>query len=261
MKVVAIYRYPVKAMAAERLDEVETDHTGLEGDRNWAVYGDDGRLVCGKDGRRFRRNDAIFDLAARTVDGNVEVELPGGLAVRVLDPESDQAVSDHLGEPVEIRPETTTKHKDDSDVSIVGTATLAALGRLLGHGPVDARHLRANIVVETDEPYVEDGWLDREVTIGSASFVVAKRVTRCRTVDLAQVDVAADPGLLKAIGAEREAKAAIYLAVLTEGRIAVGDAVTVGSDSPAAAAELRRRLTERAAGPRKDLVEPDDSGD
>ena len=39
-RVVALWRYPVKSMAAERLDEVEVSWHGLAGDRRWAFIRD-----------------------------------------------------------------------------------------------------------------------------------------------------------------------------------------------------------------------------
>ena len=39
-RVVGLWRYPVKSMAAERLDEVEVSWHGLAGDRRWAFIRD-----------------------------------------------------------------------------------------------------------------------------------------------------------------------------------------------------------------------------
>jgi uncharacterized protein YcbX len=52
MKVAAIWRYPVKSMAGERLDSIPIDAGGLVGDRVVQVYDRRGRLVTA---RRFPR--------------------------------------------------------------------------------------------------------------------------------------------------------------------------------------------------------------
>ncbi|MEA2432450.1 MAG: uncharacterized protein QOI19_2923, partial [Thermoleophilaceae bacterium] len=39
-RVVGLWRYPVKSMAAEELDEVEVSWHGLAGDRRWAFVRD-----------------------------------------------------------------------------------------------------------------------------------------------------------------------------------------------------------------------------
>ena len=67
VNIAEIRRYPVKAMAGESLDSVLVEGRGLVGDRRFAVLDDDGRMATGKDSRRFRRRDAIFDFRATTV--------------------------------------------------------------------------------------------------------------------------------------------------------------------------------------------------
>ena len=57
-------------MAGESVDAVVLDARGLEGDRWFAVWDEDGRMATGKNSRRFRRRDAIFEYAAeQTGDG------------------------------------------------------------------------------------------------------------------------------------------------------------------------------------------------
>ena len=80
MNVVEIRRYPVKAMAGESLESVSVsvDPRGLVGDRRFAVLDDDGRMATGKDSRRFRRRDAVFDFRATSTTEGVRVEGHGG---------------------------------------------------------------------------------------------------------------------------------------------------------------------------------------
>ena len=52
MKVAAIWRYPVKSMAGERLSGAELTRTGFVGDRVVQVYDAHGRIVTA---RRFPR--------------------------------------------------------------------------------------------------------------------------------------------------------------------------------------------------------------
>jgi len=64
MKIVEIRRYPVKAMGGESLNSVEVDPRGLVGDRWFSVVDVEGKLATGKNSRRFRRFDEIFDYRA-----------------------------------------------------------------------------------------------------------------------------------------------------------------------------------------------------
>ncbi len=231
----AIWRYPVKSMAGEALQAVELDERGLVGDRAWAVYGADGRLASGKTTQRFRRMDAVFTLAAQTAAGSAEGEAVVVLAsdatwLMAGESGTDSALADIFGEPVALRLESLGAgpsqllggHLDAGSVSIVGTATLVALGELLGGAPVDPRAVRTNLVVSTDEPYVEETWLGREIRTGAARLRVIEQIERCRMIDLDHVGLPGRPGLLKAVASHRDLCAGVYAEIVAVGRLEVG---------------------------------------
>ena len=226
--VVALQRFPVKSTGVEALSSVEVTATGLVGDREWAVYGIDGKLASGKHSQRFRRMDPVFELVARRVDGGTVVTLPDGTELVAGEPTTDEALSIHFGEPVTVRRETNVPHQDAATFSLVGTATLAELGRHEGDGrPVDPRHVRANVVVATDEPYVEDRWCVLELAIGSVHVRVDRTIERCRMVGVAQVGLAERPGMLRTISDVHGLQTGVYAVVTHPGTISLGDPVTV----------------------------------
>lgn len=227
MTLAAIHIYPVKSMAGQAVPRWPVTPERLVGDRGWAVRAGDGKLGSGKDSRRFRRVDPLFSWRARLADptGTPEVCGPDGIWLAAGAAATDAALSSHCGQDLTLAPGPGPTHLDAAPVSLVGTATLAQLGVELGlPAPVDPRHLRVNLVIETDEPYAEDTWVDRRLGLGAAWFDVTQRVTRCRMVDIAQADLPALPGLLQATGA-RDACAAVYLQPLAAATVAVGDAV------------------------------------
>jgi uncharacterized protein YcbX len=227
MRIERLTRYPVKSMAGESLELVEVGHSGLVGDREWAVYDMAGKLASGKHSNRFRRMDPVFELTAATVGEDVRIGLPGGQQVVAGEAHADLALSDHFGEEVEVQPEGDVPHQDAGQVSLVGTATLREMGRLYGaDGPVDMGSLRANVLVETDEPFVEETWVGREVSLGDVRLAVVEGIERCRMVDIGQVGVAPSPGLLKSIGEHRATMLGVYAEVVQAGVLHVGDDVT-----------------------------------
>ena len=227
-RVLSLTRYPVKSMGGETLTTVQVGEAGLAGDREWAVYGADGKLASGKHSRRFRRMDPVFEAVARRAGDDTVVVLPTGALVVVGSAEADTALSEHFGEPVTVRRETDVLHQDAATFSLVGSATLEELGRHEGDGrPLDPRHLRANVVVRTAEPYVEEAWVGREVTIGGVRLRVSEPIERCRMVGVAQVDLPERPGMLKAISDHHDLNAGVYASVLQTGSISVGDTVLV----------------------------------
>jgi hypothetical protein len=72
ISVISLRRYPVKSMGGESLGEVELGARGSVGDRWYAVEDDEGSFASGKDTRRFRRRDAVFEYAAHTEPGGRE---------------------------------------------------------------------------------------------------------------------------------------------------------------------------------------------
>lgn len=220
--VVSLRRYPVKSMGGEPLEQAEFDARGMAGDRWFAVEDDEGRFASGKDTRRFQRRDRVFAYAASTdPHGQVTVTC-GDQHWRVGDPSLDGQLSADLGAAVRVTQEADVPHQDGGAVSLIGTATLEWCAERWG-GVADPRRLRANIVVETDEPFVEERWGDLEV--GSVGLRVVERVPRCRTIDLTQDG--AEPGSrwLKPLAQERDLCLAVYAEVTRPGRGAVGDQV------------------------------------
>jgi uncharacterized protein YcbX len=223
--VAEIRRYPVKAMGGESLDAVEIDTRGLVGDRARAVVDADGRLATGKSSRRFRRRDEVFEFAARTTDRGVEVTGRAG-SWSAGDPALDAALSEAMGDPVQLLPETTTPYFDAGQVSLVGTASLDWCREHLGVD-ADRRRIRPNLVVATSEPFVEETWT-AQIAVGAAGLRPVERIERCRMIDIAQDGLPHEQGRwLKALTRTREMQLGIYLDVVTPGVVRVGDEIAL----------------------------------
>jgi uncharacterized protein YcbX len=223
-RVTSLRRYPVKSMGGESLDAVDLDRRGIVGDRWFAVQDEQGRFASGKATQRFRRRDAVFDYrAVTTSERGVEVRSAGG-SWRVGDPALDAELSSAMGSPVRVTPEADVPHQDAGSVSLVGTASLAWCAARFGVD-ADPRRLRVNMVFESDEPFIEDSWVGQSVRIGATVLTVARRVERCRTIDVAQDGAEAQQRWLEPLGAHRDLRVAIYADVTAPGRIGVGDAV------------------------------------
>ncbi|MEV7196790.1 MOSC N-terminal beta barrel domain-containing protein [Streptomyces sp. NPDC093510] len=235
LKVVGLRSFPVKSMLGEEHDRLEFHERGPVGDRLWALRFPDGKLASGKNHARFRRIPGLLEHhAAYDEDGLPVVTAPDGATLRPGDPR----VPERFGEGVELvreGPESRPEgHKDVSAVSLVGTASLRALGELLGDAdPVDVRRLRKNIVVETDEPWIEESWIGREIVIGGRQGAEplrlrgVKRVKRCVMVTQAQPGLPVDNRVLKTLTAVRGMCIGIHTDVVTPAEVALGDTVVV----------------------------------
>lgn len=220
--VISLRRYPVKSMGGEDLDVAEVDARGFVGDRWYAVEDDQSRLASGKDSQRFRRRDPVFDYSAHTRPHGEVVVTRLGSRWHVGDPDLDHRLSDEMGTVVRVVPEDDVPHQDAGAVSLVSTATLRWCADRWGGSP-DPRRLRVNIVIDGDEPFVEERWLNRELALGSTRLRVVERVPRCRMIDIRQDS--AEPGVkwLKPLTRERDMSLAVYAAVTGPGQVRVGD--------------------------------------
>ena len=225
MRIAEIRRYPVKSMGGESLESVDVDSRGLVGDRWFAVVDAEGKLGSGKNSRRFRRFDAIFEYAATMAADEVQVAGPSGSWV-VGDTELDRVLSKHIGAEIRLLPEAGTPHQDAGQVSLVGTSSLDWCREHLGVDG-DRRRIRPNLVVETTEPFEEEGWGGATMRVGGVELTVDRRIERCRMVDIAQEGLAEQPGWLKALGREREVCLGVYADVASAGSLALGDRVDV----------------------------------
>ena len=108
-RVAEVWRFPVKSMLGERLDEVEVTTAGVVGDRSWAlVDAEDGKVVSAKNPRKWAR---ILELRASFLEepsaggpaAPVQVELPDGSLAASHDPRSSDTISAFLGRDVRLR--------------------------------------------------------------------------------------------------------------------------------------------------------------
>ena len=220
--VVSLARYPVKSTAGESLAEVHVGARGLEGDRGWAVYTEDGGIGSGKTTRRFRRVDGLLGLTARTGDGAPVVTVPDGRSAVAGTSEADALVSRVLGRPLRLASEADVLHHDEAPVHVVTTAALRRIAELVGH-PVDVARFRANVVVDLPG-FPEEEWDGRLLTLGDDVVLRPDGgMTRCRMVDLLPGGAAADDGLLRLLGRERGMFFGIRALVECDGIVRAGD--------------------------------------
>lgn len=226
MNVVSLRRYPVKSMGGEQLDSAALDQRGVVGDRWFAVEDEAGHFASGKNTRRFRRRDRVFDYSAATNRaGEVTVTARSG-AWRVGDQALDDELSREMGVRVNVTPEARVPHQDMGAVSLIGTATLDWCAKRWGINS-DPRRLRVNVVFSSSRAFVEEEWAGRTIWIGGSALRVVERAPRCRMIDIAQDGVRADGRWLKPLAAERDMFLAMYADVASTGVLSVGDELIV----------------------------------
>jgi uncharacterized protein YcbX len=222
-RVAALFRYPVKAMAAEPVEAVEASWQGLEGDRRWAFVRA-GQARNGFPWFTLRQHAGLYGY--RPVFGDpVVVHTPGGEKYEVDDP----ALAAELAVSGPVFAQKLDRGTFDSaPLSLISTQTAASVGAYLGTA-VSPLRFRPNIVVETlaGTPFAEDAWVGGTVGVGPVRIHVERRDKRCMVINLDPDTGQRDPAVLRGVAQLNDVTCGVYASVLVQGRIAVGDPVEV----------------------------------
>lgn len=221
-----LWRYPIKSLVGEQLDAAEVDARGMTGDRLWSVRDSDGKFGSGKTTRRFRRMDGLLTLSA-TYDGDVPViTFPDARRMRGDDGTVDKALTAQVGRPVSLEREEDVSHFDEGPIHLITTASLLHLAHARG-AAVDPRRLRPNVLLDTGQHvgFLEDEWIGRLLAIGEQVVLsIRTSMTRCVMVELPQVELGEDSGLLQTIGDLNDLRLGVVADVVRTGAISDGDA-------------------------------------
>ena len=231
-RVVGLWRYPVKSMAAEPLAEVDVSWHGFAGDRRWAFVRD-GVVGSGFPWLTIRQRADMSHYRpslvepARPDESAVVVGTPSGVSYDVAAP----ALAAELGAGVRLIKQDRGVF-DTLPLSLITTQTIGRLAALVG-ARLEVQRFRPNVVVEASdgEAFAEDAWVGRVLRIGGLRMRVDKRDGRCVIVTIDPVTTERNPAVLRAIAQDRQGCLGVYGSTVEPGRIAVGDPVVI--DSPA----------------------------
>ena len=239
-----IFRFPVKSMGGEELEEVVVGSDGVVGDREYGVRAlDTGRVLSGK------REAGLIRFSARYEGDTLQIMEPGG---RLLAEESvPVTVGEELGrpvelvrrsrttevtlegEPVEARPGEISTWRpppgtffDASSLHLISTSTLEALRDLQPTADFDPRRFRPNFVIASTglSGFEEEAWVGRRIRIGESVVVhVTKPCSRCVMTTHEQGDLPQERSILRTIARHNSNNAGIRAVVEREGSVRVGD--------------------------------------
>lgn len=210
---------PVKGMRHLDHDRLLLDQQGAVGDRAFCLVDPSSARVL-----RTVQHPSLVSVVARIDDHLLSVILPTGETVSaepegtgesiacdywgrtvdldLLDGPHAKAVSDLLGQDVRLAAAARGAVVFAAPVTIIGTASLRACASAVGQ-PVDAARFRATLVVETDEPWVEDSWLGDELDVGDARLRIGGPIPRCAVIDHHSETGVRDLRLLKTLVQQR----------------------------------------------------------
>ncbi len=251
MKIVEIWRYPVKSMQGEELDRAELGPDGIQGDRHWAVV--DAETGVSLSAKRYPE---LLTCRSWTKDSEIVIALPDGSEIpagstdaanglsdllgrkvitrsaestHVIEHEFPTAITEGEGEPFLWKPGTAAFF-DRAPLHLLTSATLGELRRLQPDSVFHRARFRPNLIIDTDETgFVENDWVNRELMLGSLKCEVIDHKPRCVMVTRCQEDLPKDVEVIKTILEHNGGNAGVELRALECGTIRCGDEVVIRS--------------------------------
>jgi uncharacterized protein YcbX len=256
-RVDSVWRYPVKSMRGETLDEAFVGFAGIYGDRVYAFH--DAGAPAGFPFLTSREQEhmLLYQPAFVRAGGmrrppnldEAQAMAPGATPVYAAEPErtvrvtapdgatysiDDPALLDRLRQGLGERHALSLMRSDRSltdcrPVSIFGVATARQLSDEAG-AMVDKRRFRANIYLEFEsgEGFAEDDLVGKTVRIGEkATVAILERDPRCKMITLDPDTAEPNPDVMRCVTRKHDGRAGVYAAVLVEGTVRPGDRVAL----------------------------------
>ncbi len=227
-RVAALFRYPVKSMAAEPLDEIEVGWNGFHGDRRWAFIRG-GHVRSGFPWLTIRENPSMWKYEPYFVEpqnadhSTTLVRTPTGEEMEVTNTE----LARQLGHDCTLIKQDRGIF-DAFPISLISLQTIRALSSSVGRD-LEMRRFRPNVVIDAidggDAP--EDSWVGDTITIGGMQLRVDKRDKRCVMINVDPQTTQRDGSVLRAVAQERDACLGVYGTVVSRGKIKVGDEASI----------------------------------
>jgi uncharacterized protein YcbX len=251
----SLWRYPVKSMRGEELDEAFAGFSGIYGDRLFAFKSSASPkgfpYLTAREQRRllqYRPHFRYPDKAARPINLTeaesmganpvsadpselmIDVETPNGKMLGIDDPD----LMDMLRTDIDQKHQLTLMRSeraltDCRPVSIFSLQSAQQLAEETGK-PIDKRRFRANVYVDLTSGggFAENDFVGRSLRIGPKVVVrILERDARCVMITLDPETTEKTPEILKKVAQAHEGMAGVYGAIMLEGMLHKGDPVEV----------------------------------
>ena len=252
-KVESLWRYPVKSMRGEELDEAFAGYPGVYGDRVFAFKSSAGPAgfpyFTAREQRRLLQYRPLFrypDKAARPVNLTeadkmgagplsadvselmIDIATPDGKTVAIDDPVLIEMLLSEIDKKHRLT--LMRSHRAMTDCRPVSLFSVQSARQLSQETetPIDKRRFRANVYLDlaSDNGFGENELVGQALKIGPKVVVrVLERDPRCVMITLDPETSERTPAVLKKVAQAHEGTAGVYGAVIIEGTLRKGDLV------------------------------------
>ena len=255
----SLWRYPVKSMRGEALQQAFVGFAGVYGDRFYAFVDSKARKGFPYLTAREQTSMLLYSPTYQNAEQMlkppnlseaealppgvtpiysdrfpVEVHTPSGDVLALDDPSLIGRLSEGLRDEHQLS--LRCSHRSMTDcrpISLFANQTVRQLSEEVG-ADLDKRRFRANIYVDlaSGVGFGEDEWVGHTLRIGSKAVIaVVGRDPRCKMITLDPKTGEANPELMRKVARLHDGNAGVYAAVLVEGSIGPGDEIVLLSDS------------------------------
>jgi hypothetical protein len=257
-RIESLWRYPVKSMRGEALDEAFVGFPGVYGDRFYAFHSSAARkglpwltareqesMLLYRPGYRHPEramkpgnlaeaealgSAGVTPVYADLSDLTVDVETPSGERLAIDDSRLLSLLREGIRDSHELTLLRSVRSMTDCrPVSIISIQTVRHLSEESGIA-LDKRRFRANLYVDLDsgKGFDEDEFVGRTLRVGAKTAIaVVKRDSRCKICTLDPDTAQPNPELMKLLARDHEGQAGIYGVVLAEGTVRPGDEIAL----------------------------------
>jgi uncharacterized protein YcbX len=253
----SLWRYPVKSMQGEELQEAFVGFAGVYGDRVYAFQSSaapkgfpyltsrvqEAMLLFRpmyRHPERMRKPGNLAEAEAlapgatplypEASDFMLDVQTPAGERLAIDDPRLIGILREGIRETHELRLLRSDRSMTDCrPISIISIQTTRQLSNELG-SDLDKRRFRANIYLqlESGNAFGENEFVGRTCRIGEKTRIaVMERDPRCKMITLDPDTAQANPEVMRRLAHAHDSRAGVYGAVLVEGTIRPGDEITL----------------------------------
>ncbi|MEO8463413.1 MAG: MOSC N-terminal beta barrel domain-containing protein [Chloroflexota bacterium] len=207
LSVGALWRYPVKTLAGEQIEEALLTELGIPGDRIVHVRGPEGVRTSRRHHRLLGLHGTLGPDGEPLVDG-----YPWDSR------EALELVQRAAGEDAWLAAYAGPERFDVLPLLVATDGAVQAFGR-------DVRRLRPNILINGVEGMAEIDWPGAELHIGGAIVGLDSLRPRCPMTTVDPDTLVRDPEVLRDIGRRFRGRLALNAAVVRTGVIHLGDEV------------------------------------
>ena len=252
-RVDGLWRYPVKSMRGQEINEAFLGVAGLYGDRLFALRTsmkpDSSPYLTGQElpdmvlyiprfydhettvkPTNFKEDESAAPSENAEADNigrlSIYVESPAGDLVDLEDDSILHTMNQSLGGDLSLM-KSAAAMADNQPLCLISLQTGAQLSEEVGEN-IDQRRFRANIYMDlgASAGFTEDDFVGKKLRIGSTAVIsIIERAQSCKMMSIDPETSEKDGKILRSITKTHEGKAGIYAEVLVEGMAQKGDEI------------------------------------